>query len=47
VTIEPDPDLTTLVKVPTAYGTDLASFPAPLEDHRTVTLHPIHVVAQG
>jgi PPOX class probable F420-dependent enzyme len=47
VTIEPDPDLTTLVKVLTAYGTDLASFPAPLEDRRTVTLHPIHVVAQG
>jgi PPOX class probable F420-dependent enzyme len=47
VTIEPDPELATLVKVLTAYGTDLASFPAPLEDRTTVTLHPAQVVTQG
>jgi PPOX class probable F420-dependent enzyme len=47
VTIESDPDLTTLVKVLSAYGTDLASFDAPLEGRVTVTLHPIHVVALG
>jgi PPOX class probable F420-dependent enzyme len=47
VEIEPDPDLTTLGKVLAAYGTDLASFPGPLEDRTTVTLRPDHVVAQG
>jgi PPOX class probable F420-dependent enzyme len=47
VTIEPDPDLTTLVEVLTAYGTDLASFPGPTEDRVKVTLHPTRVVAQG
>src|ERR1700684_2358167 len=33
--IEPDPDLTTLGKVLAGYGTDLASFPGPLEDRVT------------
>jgi PPOX class probable F420-dependent enzyme len=47
VTIEPDPELATLVKVLTAYGTDLASFPGPLEDRTTVTLQPTRVVANG
>lgn len=47
VTIEPDPELTTLVRVLSAYGTDLASFAGPLEDRATVTLHPTHVVALG
>jgi PPOX class probable F420-dependent enzyme len=47
VTIEPDPELATLSKVLTAYGTDLASFDAPLEGRVTVTLHPVHVVALG
>jgi PPOX class probable F420-dependent enzyme len=47
VTIEPDPELATLERVLTAYGTDLASFPAPLEGRTTVTVHPTHVVAQG
>ena len=47
VTIEPDPELVTLQAVLAAYGTDLASFPGPLEDRVTVTLHPTHVVAQG
>jgi PPOX class probable F420-dependent enzyme len=47
VTIDPDPELTTLKKVLAAYGTDLASFPGPLEDRTTVTLRPTHVVAQG
>jgi PPOX class probable F420-dependent enzyme len=47
VTIEPDPDLATLKQVLSAYGTDLASFPGPLEDRTTVVLHPTHVVAQG
>jgi PPOX class probable F420-dependent enzyme len=47
VTIEPDPELTTLQRVLAAYGTDLESFPGPLEDRATVTLHPTHVVALG
>ena len=47
VTIEPDPELGTLHKVLAAYGTELASFPGPLEDRTTVTLHPSHVVALG
>jgi PPOX class probable F420-dependent enzyme len=47
VTIEPDPDLTTLKRVLAAYGTDLDSFPGPLEDRTTVTLRPTHVVALG
>jgi PPOX class probable F420-dependent enzyme len=47
VTIEPDPDLTTLKRVLAAYGTDLESFPGPLEDRATVTLRPTHVVALG
>jgi PPOX class probable F420-dependent enzyme len=47
MTIEPDPDLGTLTAVLTAYGTDLASFPGPLEGRTTVTLRPTHVVAQG
>jgi PPOX class probable F420-dependent enzyme len=47
VTIEPDPELETLQKVLAAYGTDLASFPGPLEDRTTVTLHPTRVVALG
>ena len=45
--IEPDPELATLKKVLDAYGTDLESFPGPLEDRTTVTLRPTHVVAQG
>jgi uncharacterized protein (DUF427 family) len=47
VTIEPDPALATLVKVLTAYETDLASFRGPLDGRTTVTLHPTHVVAHG
>ena len=47
VTIEPDPDLETLTEVLAAYGTDLASFNAPLDGRTTVTLHPTHTVAQG
>ncbi len=47
VTIEPDPELTTLKRVLAAYGTDLESFPGPLEDRNTVTLRPTHVVALG
>jgi PPOX class probable F420-dependent enzyme len=47
ITIEPDPDLSTLTKVVTAYGTDLASFPGPLENRTTVTMHPTHVVTRG
>ena len=47
VTIEPDPDLVTLTEVLTAYGTDLASFDAPLDGRTTVTLHPTRAVAQG
>jgi PPOX class probable F420-dependent enzyme len=47
VTIEPDPELETLSKVLAAYGTDLASFPGPLEGRTTVTVQPTHIVAQG
>jgi PPOX class probable F420-dependent enzyme len=47
VTIEPDPELTTLKRVLAAYGTDLDSFPGPLEDRVTVTLRPTRVVALG
>jgi PPOX class probable F420-dependent enzyme len=47
VTIQPDPELATLQEVLTAYGTDLDSFPGPLEGRTTVTLHPTRVVAQG
>jgi hypothetical protein len=34
-------------RVLAAYGTDLASFPGPLEDRTTVTLYPTRVVALG
>ena len=47
VTIEPDPELTTLKRVLAAYGTDLESFAGPLDDRTTVTLHPTRVVALG
>ena len=47
VTIGPDPELATLQRVLAAYGTDLASFPGPLEDRTTVTLHPTRVIALG
>jgi PPOX class probable F420-dependent enzyme len=47
VTIEPDPELVTLERVLVAYGTDLASFPGPLEERVTVTLRPTRVVALG
>jgi PPOX class probable F420-dependent enzyme len=47
VTIESDPELATLSKVLNAYGTDVASFDAPLEGRVTVILHPVHVVALG
>ena len=47
VVIEPDPELTTLARVLHAYGTDLASFPGPLEGRTTITLHPTRVVAFG
>jgi PPOX class probable F420-dependent enzyme len=47
VTIEPDPELATLTKVLHAYGTDLASFPGPLEGRTTITLRPARVVALG
>jgi PPOX class probable F420-dependent enzyme len=47
VTIEPDPDFVTLRKVLAAYGTDLESFPGPLEGRVTVTLQPTRVVALG
>ena len=47
VMIDPDPELETLAKVLAAYGTDLDSFPGPLEDRATVTLHPNHVVTNG
>jgi PPOX class probable F420-dependent enzyme len=47
VAVEPDPELATLSKVLSAYGTDLASFDAPLEGRVAVILHPIHVVALG
>ena len=46
VTIEPDPELTTLKRVLAAYGTSLESFPGPLEDRTTITLRPTHVVVQ-
>ena len=47
VIIEPDPELTTLVRVLDAYNTDLASFGGPTEDRGVVTLRPTRVVAQG
>lgn len=47
VTIEPDPELVTLKKVLAAYGTDLASFPGPLDGRTTVTLRPVRVVVNG
>ena len=47
VTIEPDPEFETLKKVLRAYGTDLASFPGPLEGRVTITLRPTRVVALG
>jgi PPOX class probable F420-dependent enzyme len=47
VTIEPDPDLATLVRVLGAYGTDLESFQGPLDGRTTVTLRPTRVVAHG
>jgi PPOX class probable F420-dependent enzyme len=47
VTIEPDPDLVTLKRILSAYGTDLESFDAPLEGRTTVTLRPTRVVAIG
>jgi PPOX class probable F420-dependent enzyme len=47
VTIEPDPELTTLKRVLAAYGTDLESFTGPLEDRVAVTLRPTRVIALG
>ena len=47
VTIEPDPELVTLKAVLAAYGTDLESFPAPLENRVTMRLVPTRIVAQG
>ncbi len=47
ITIAPDPGLETLQKVLAAYGTDLASFQAPLEGRVAVTLQPTRVVALG
>jgi PPOX class probable F420-dependent enzyme len=47
VSVEPDPDLTTLTKVLSAYGTDLDSFSGPLEARNTVTLRPTRVVVLG
>jgi PPOX class probable F420-dependent enzyme len=47
VTIEPDPELTTLIRVLHAYGTDLESFSGPLDGRVIVTLEPTRVVAQG
>jgi PPOX class probable F420-dependent enzyme len=47
VTIEPDPELSTLERVLDAYNTDLASFAGPTEDRVAVTLRPTRVVAQG
>ena len=47
VAVEPDPELATLKRVLSAYGTDLTSFEAPLEGRVTVTLRPVHVVALG
>ncbi len=47
VTIEPDPSLSTLKAVLAAYGTDLESFPGPLEGRVTVTMWPTRVVTNG
>ena len=47
VTFEPDPELTTLVQVLEAYGTDLGAFPGPTDERVRVTLHPTRVVALG
>ncbi len=47
VTIEADPELSTLTAVLSAYGTDLDSFAGPLEDRTRVTLRPTRVVALG
>ncbi len=47
VTLEPDPELTTLRRVLAAYGSDLASFDGPHDERYTVTLHPTRVVARG
>jgi PPOX class probable F420-dependent enzyme len=47
VTIEPDPELATLVQVLSAYATDLASSSGPTENRVKVTLRPTRVVALG
>jgi PPOX class probable F420-dependent enzyme len=47
VTVEPDPDLTTLDTLLKAYGSDRASFGGSLEDRVTVTIQPVRVVALG
>ena len=47
VSIDPDPELITLKMIMAAYGADLESFNAPLEQRNTATLTPTHVVALG
>lgn len=47
VTITPDPELATLQKLLTAYGTDLDSFTGPLDGRVAVTLEPTRVITLG
>jgi len=47
VTITPDPKLATLQKLLTAYGTDLESFPGPLDGRVAITLQPTRVITLG
>jgi PPOX class probable F420-dependent enzyme len=46
-TITPDPELATLQKLLTAYGTDLESFPGPLDGRVAITLQPTRVITLG
>jgi len=47
VIITPDPELATLQKLLIAYGTDLESFPGPLDGRVAVTLQPTRVITLG
>lgn len=47
ITLTPDPDLSTLTAVLTAYDTTVETFTGPVEDRYTVILRPSRVVIQG
>ncbi len=45
--VTPDPELVFLDRLLRFYGTDLASFPGPVDDRVVITLNPTRIVEQG